>query len=152
MVHTTSGFAGGHTLNPTYTEVVSETTGHQEVVRVVYDTAKLTYPQVVDYFLHHVDPTDDGGQFCDRGDSYRPVIFTTTPDETAAAAEAIATLEAKKVLPGPVKVPVVAGSTFYAAEVYHQDFHEKSPARYLSYRAGCGRDRKVKQVWAGEAR
>ncbi len=150
VVHTTSGFAGGHTLNPTYMDVVSETTGHQEVVHVVYDTAKLSYAQVVDYFLHHVDPTDDGGQFCDRGDSYRAVIFAQTPEQKAVADAAIAAVEAKKVLPGPVKLPVKTGATFYAAELYHQDFHEKNPGRYLPYRMGCGRDLRVREVWRNE--
>jgi peptide-methionine (S)-S-oxide reductase len=152
VLHTTSGFAGGRTVNPTYMDVVSETTGHQEAVHVVYDTSKLSYDQVVDYFLHHVDPTDDGGQFCDRGDSYRPVIFAGSVAEAASAQAAIAAVEARHVLPGAVKVPVVSGAQFYAAELYHQDFHEKNPARYLPYRMGCGRDRKVKQVWGGEAR
>jgi methionine-S-sulfoxide reductase len=152
IVHTTSGFAGGRTANPTYMDVVTETTGHQEVVRVVYDTSRLSYGDVLDYFLHHVDPTDDGGQFCDRGDSYRPVIFAGNAAEKAAAEAAIASLDARGVLPGKVKVPVVTGATFYAAEVYHQDFHEKNPARYLPYRMGCGRDRTVKRVWGGEAR
>ncbi|MSQ00762.1 MAG: peptide-methionine (S)-S-oxide reductase [Myxococcales bacterium] len=150
VVHTTSGFAGGHTVNPTYMDVVSEKTGHQEAVHVVYDTAKLSYGQVVDYFIHHVDPTDDGGQFCDRGDSYRAVIFAQTPEQKRVADAAIAALEEKRVLPGPVKVPVKAGTTFYAAEVYHQDFHDKSPGRYLPYRMGCGRDLRVREVWRNE--
>ena len=152
IVHTTSGFAGGRSANPTYMEVVSETTGHQEVVHVVYEPAKLSYTALVDYFLRHVDPTDDGGQFCDRGDSYRPVIFAGNDAERAIAEGAIAAIEASKVLPGPIKVPVVTGKPFYAAEVYHQDFHEKNAGRYLSYRMGCGRDRKVAQVWSGAAK
>lgn len=152
VVHTTSGFAGGKTANPTYMEVVQETTGHQEAVHVVYDPAVLSYPALLEYYLHHVDPTDDGGQFCDRGDSYRPVIFVGNEAEKATAEAAIAAIGAKGVLPGPIVVPVVSGKPFYAAEVYHQDFHEKNPARYLPYRMGCGRDRKVAQVWSGEAR
>ncbi len=150
VVHTTSGFAGGHTLNPTYMDVVSETTGHQEVVHVVYDTAKLSYAKLVDYFLHHVDPTDDGGQFCDRGDSYRAVIFAQDAKQKVIADAAIAALEARKVLPGPVKLPVKTGATFYAAEVYHQDFRDKDPGRYLPYRMGCGRDLRVREVWRNE--
>lgn len=150
VVHTTSGFAGGHLANPTYLDVVRETTGHQEVVHVVYDTRKLSYAQLVDYFLHHVDPTDGGGQFCDRGDSYRPVIFAMDGEQARVADEAIAALEARAILPGPVKVPVVQGATFWPAERYHQDFHETNPGRYLPYRLGCGRDLKVREVWAKE--
>lgn len=147
VIHTTSGYAGGHVDHPTYLQVGGEGTGHQEVVRVVYDAGKLTYAQVLDYYLHHIDPTDGGGQFCDRGDSYRPVVFAQDAEQARVAREALAALDAKKVLPGPVQVPVVEGATFWAAEVYHQDFHEKDPGRYLPYRLGCGRDLKVAEVW-----
>ena len=149
VVHTTSGYAGGHVDAPTYLQVVTETTGHQEVVHVVYDTSRLTYAQVLDYFLHHVDPTDDGGQFCDRGDSYRAVVVPQDAEQARVAREALAALDARGVLPGKVVVPVVEGQRFWAAEVYHQDFHEKNPGRYLPYRMGCGRDLRVQQVWAG---
>lgn len=151
VVATTSGYAGGHTKNPTYIEVTGEDTGHQEVVRIVFDTKKLTYAQVVDYYFHHIDPTDGGGQFCDRGDSYRAVIFTENAEQTATATAAKSALEAKKVLPGPIVVPVVEAATFYAAEVYHQDFHEKNPSRYLPYRLGCRRDARVSEVWQAQA-
>lgn len=150
VVATTSGFAGGHTVNPTYADVTGEDTGHQEAVRVVFDTTKLTYAQLVVYYFHHVDPTDGGGQFCDRGDSYRPVIFVADASQKRAAAEVKATVEAGGVLSKPVVVPIVEGATFYAAEVYHQDFHEKNPGRYLSYRLGCGRDARVKSLWHAE--
>ena len=150
VVATTSGFAGGHLANPTYDDVTSETTGHKEAVRVVYDTSRLTYSQVVDYYFHHIDPTDDGGQFCDRGDSYTPVIFAGNAEEHRLAAQAEAAIEAKKVLDKPVVVPIVEGATFYAAEVYHQDFHEKNPGRYLPYRMGCGRDSRVREVWRND--
>ena len=151
VVATTSGYAGGHTKNPTYMDVTGEDTGHQEAVRVVFDTEKLSYAAVVDYYFHHIDPTDGGGQFCDRGDSYRPVIFAESAEQAATATAAKAALEAKKALPGPIVVPVVEGATFYAAEVYHQDFHEKNPSRYLPYRLGCRRDARVSEVWRAEA-
>jgi peptide-methionine (S)-S-oxide reductase len=150
VVATTSGYAGGRVPNPSYEDVNTETTGHKEAVRVVYDTSKLTYGQVLDYYFHHVDPTDDGGQFCDRGDSYRTAIFAQDDAQKREAEAAKAAIEAKKVLPGPIVTPVVTGAPFYAAEVYHQDFHDKNPARYLPYRTGCGRDARVAQVWGSK--
>ncbi len=147
VVATTSGFAGGHTKNPTYMDVTSESTGHQEAVRVVYDTSKLSYSDLVSYYFHHVDPTDDGGQFCDRGDSYRPVIFAADATQHAAAEAVKTEVQISGVLGAPVVVPIVDGATFYAAELYHQDFHEKNPSRYLPYRLGCGRDARVKALW-----
>lgn len=148
IVHTTSGYAGGHSPNPTYRDVTSETSGHKEVVRVVYDTSKLTYGQVLDYFWRHIDPTDDGGQFCDRGDSYRSVIYPLDEAQRAAAEASKKALDARGVLPGPVVTEVVPGAPFYAAENHHQDYHHTNPGRYLAYRKGCGRDAKVRAVWA----
>lgn len=150
VVATTSGYAGGHLANPTYLDVTSETTGHQEAVRVVYDTTKLTYDQVLHYYWRHVDPTDDGGQFCDRGDSYRPVIFYADDKQKAAADASKAALEKSGVLGKPVVVPVQKLDTFWPAENYHQDFHEENPGRYLPYRMGCGRDATVARVWQNE--
>jgi peptide-methionine (S)-S-oxide reductase len=147
VVSTTSGFAGGHTANPTYADVTSETTGYQEAVRVVYDTSKLTYSDLVRHYFHHIDPTDDGGQFCDRGDSYRPVIFAADATQHHDAEAVKTEIDKSGVLKAPVVVPIVEGATFYAAEVYHQDFHEKDPSRYLPYRMGCGRDARVKALW-----
>ncbi|MFN7143177.1 MAG: peptide-methionine (S)-S-oxide reductase MsrA [Myxococcota bacterium] len=150
VVHTTSGYAGGHVANPTYVQVTAETSGHKEVVRVVYDTAKLSYAQVLDYYWRHVDPTDGGGQFCDRGDSYETAVFVATEEERAAAEASKAAIDARKLLPGPIVTPIVPLDTFWPAEVYHQDFHEKNPGRYLPYRMGCGRDIRVGEVWSAE--
>lgn len=149
VIATTSGYAGGKVPNPTYTMVGTETTGHRESVRVVYDTSKLNYSQVLDWYWHHVDPTDDGGQFCDRGDSYRPAVFYLDDAQKQAAEASKAAIDAQHILPGPVAVQILPAGTFYAAEVYHQDYHLKNPARYEPYRMGCGRDRRVKTVWGG---
>lgn len=151
IVETTSGYAGGHLANPRYEDVTTETTGHREAVRVVYDTTKLNYNQVLDWFWHHVDPTDGGGQFCDRGESYGTAIFVADDTQRQLAEASKKALEDKAVLPGPIVTPVLGPVPFYAAEVYHQDFHDKSPARYQSYRLGCGRDAKVKEIWAKDA-
>ena len=150
IVHTTSGYAGGHLKNPTYGDVTSETSGHLEAVRVVYDTSKLTYDQVLDYYWHHVDPLDVGGQFCDRGESYTTAVFTLDATQKAAAEANKQALDARKVLASPIRTPIIPIDTFWAGEVYHQDFHEKNPGRYLPYRMGCGRDLKVAAVWANE--
>jgi peptide-methionine (S)-S-oxide reductase len=147
VIHTTSGYAGGRLANPTYLDVTSETTGHKEVVRVVYDTSKLTYSQVLDYFWRHVDPTDDGGQFCDRGDSYETAIYAVDDAQLQAAKASKEALEARRILPGPIVTPIEKLDRFWPAEVYHQDFHEKNPGRYLPYRMGCGRDLRVAEVW-----
>jgi len=145
VVATTSGFAGGHVPNPTYEQVCTETTGHAEAVRVVYDTTKLSYEQVLDWYWHHVDPTDPGGQFCDRGDSYRTSIFPL--DETQQKAAEASKSEIQGKLGKLIVTPIVPGQTFYAAENYHQDFHDKNPARYQPYRLGCGRDARVHELW-----
>lgn len=150
VIATTSGYAGGKIPNPTYAIVSGEQSGHQEVVRVVFDTGKLTYSALLTYYFHHIDPTDGGGQFCDRGDSYRPVIFAADAAQAKVATAAKADLDGRKVLPGPVVVPIVEGATFYAAEVFHQDYHTINPSRYLSYRTGCRRDARVREVWLGQ--
>lgn len=150
IVHTTSGYAGGHLANPTYSDVTSETSGHKEVVRVVYDTRVLTYDQVLDYFWHHIDPIDTGGQFCDRGDSYESAVYTADDAQKTAAFASKAALDGRKVLASAIATPILPLERFYAAENYHQDFHEKNPGRYLSYRLGCGRDLRVAEVWANE--
>jgi peptide-methionine (S)-S-oxide reductase len=147
VVHTTSGYAGGHTEHPTYDDVNTETTGHKEAVRVVYDTSKLDYAKVLDWYWHHVDPTDDGGQFCDRGDSYRTAIFPVDDEQKRIAEESKAAIDASGALPSKIVTPIVPGATFWPAEEYHQDFHDKDPGRYLPYRRGCGRDARVKELW-----
>lgn len=149
VVATTSGYAGGHLKNPTYGDVTSETTGHAEAVRVVYDTSKLTYEQVLDWYWHHVDPTDAGGQFCDRGDSYRSELYYADDAQKQTAEASKAKLDATGTLPGPIRTKVVALDAFWPAEVYHQDFHLTNPGRYEPYRWGCGRDARVKLVWSG---
>jgi len=150
VISTTSGFAGGKTQNPTYAQVSSHTTDQIESVYVVYDTSKTSYDALLDYFWHHIDPTDSGGQFCDRGETYRPAVLYLDETQHKAADASKAALEAKKVLPGPVVAEVSPAIRFWPAEEYHQDFHDKESAHYLMYRTGCGRDAKVRQIWAKE--
>lgn len=147
VVSTTSGYAGGSVDKPNYTQVGMGLTGHAEALRIVYDTKKLSYEKVLDYFWHHVDPTDAGGQFCDRGSQYRSAIFAQDDAQKAAADKSKADLVASGVIASPIVTEVVLDTKFWAAEVYHQDFYKKDPERYNSYRMGCGRDKRVKEVW-----
>lgn len=145
VLATTSGYTGGHLKNPTYRDVTSETSGHLEAVEVRYDPAKVAYADLARFFFRHIDPTDAGGQFCDRGESYTTALFVASPAERAAAEGA------KKNAAAALKKPVVTAvrdlTVFYPAEDYHQDYYKKNPARYQYYRAACGRDRRVKQLW-----
>ncbi|MBJ3774741.1 peptide-methionine (S)-S-oxide reductase MsrA [Acuticoccus mangrovi] len=145
VTDTVSGFTGGRLANPTYKDVAYSDTGHYEAVKVTYDPAKVSYRALADYFFHHVDPTDAGGQFCDRGDSYRTAIFVDGPEQRAAAEAAKAA--ANDALKGAVVTPVVDATPFYPAEDYHQDYYLKNPLRYRYYRWNCGRDARVEEVW-----
>lgn len=147
VVSTTSGYTGGHVKNPSYRDVTSETSGHREAVEIGYDPARVSYAALVEYFFRHIDPTDAGGQFCDRGESYTTAIFVASPEERAVAEKAKAAAQAT--LKKPVATAILDRAAFYKAEDYHQDFYRKSPARYEYYRAACGRDRRVKQLWGG---
>lgn len=147
VASTTSGYTGGHVKNPSYRDVTAETSGHREAVEVAYDPAKVTYAALVDYFFRHIDPTDSGGQFCDRGESYTTAIFVATPAERSVAEKAKAA--AQTALKKPIATAILDRAVFYKAEEYHQDYYRKNPARYAYYRAACGRDRRVMQVWGG---
>lgn len=142
-----SGYTGGHVRNPSYQDVITETTGHYESVRVLYDPSRTSYRELADYFLHHIDPTDDRGQICDRGPSYRTAIFVSNAAERQAAEAAIA--EAETELAREVVTQILPRQQFYDAEAYHQDFAARNPQRYERYRQGCGRDRRLAQVWGG---
>ena len=143
----TSGYAGGRVKNPSYEQVSSGGTGHAEAVQVAYDPSRVSYEQLVEVFWRNVDPTDAGGQFCDRGNQYRTAIFYEGDSQKLAAQESKRALDASAVLGKPVVTEVVALEAFYPAEGYHQDFYKKDPGRYHSYRAGCGRDRRLEQLW-----
>lgn len=148
VVDAVSGYSGGTIPNPMYENYHDEIVGqtpHVEVVEVTYNPAKVSYGAVLDYYLRHIDPTDGGGQFCDRGAAYRPVIFTATAAEAAVAATTLKEVATK--LGKPVAVEVLPATRFWVAEGYHQRYAEKNPARYALYRWNCGRDAKVKSVW-----
>ena len=148
---TTSGYAGGKQKNPTYEQVSSGSTGHAESLQVAYDPARVRYEQLLEVYWHNVDPSDGGGQFCDRGNQYRPAIFYDGEAQKQAALDAKRALEASGRLGKPVVVQVVPLEAFYPAEDYHQDFYKKNPVRYRMYRSGCGRDRRLAQLWGKDA-
>jgi peptide methionine sulfoxide reductase msrA/msrB len=149
---TTSGYAGGGAKNPTYELVSTGQTGHAESVRVGYDPTRVTYAQLVEVYWRNVDPMDGGGQFCDRGSQYRPAIFFQTEDEKQAALTSKKALEASGRLPRPIVVQIVPlQDSFFPAEDYHQGFCKKNALRYKTYRLGCGRDRRLDEIWGREA-
>ena len=151
VISTVSGYTGGTVENPTYRQVTSGDTGHYEAVEVTYDPAKVTYDELVDYYLHTIDPTDERGQFCDKGSSYRSAVFVETGDQREAVEAEIEEIEESGVLPGPVVTSVLDESTFWKAEDYHQNYYKTTPVKYRFYRQGCGRDARLKELWGDEA-
>jgi len=145
----TSGYAGGQVRNPTYEQVSSGSTGHAEAVQVLYDPKRITYARLLDVFWHNIDPLDKNGQFCDKGSQYRSAIFYGNDEERAQAEQSKQVVEQR--LGRPVATEIVPAGAFYPAEEYHQDFYRKNPGRYQSYRQGCGRDRRLKELWGDEA-
>lgn len=139
------GYAGGARPNPTY----QNHEGHLEAVKVTYDPAKISYAKLVDGFFHNIDPTDAGGQICDRGPSYQTAVFVTDEEETRTAQQVKADIA--KTLGKPVATRVLTGGKFWMGEAYHQDYAKKNPGSYNAYRIGCGRDRALKAVWGSAA-
>ncbi len=147
VVEVISGYTGGSQENPTYKQVSSGKTGYYEAVQVLYDPEKITYTELLEVFWRHVDPTDDAGQFVDRGPQYRTAIFYHDEKQKALAEESKAKIEKSNVFKRPMVTPIIPLRTFYRAEEYHQDFYEKKPIRYKSYRSGSGRDRFIEKTW-----
>ena len=149
VVSTVSGYTGGKTENPTYKQVTAGGTGHYEAVEITYDPAKVSYEALLTAFWHSVDPTDGGGQFCDRGQSYETAVFAANEKERRLAEAS--RKAAQKRVDNPIVTPILAAAPFYAAEDYHQDYYKKNPLRYNYYRWGCGRNNRVKEVWGEHA-
>ncbi len=145
VLETTSGYTGGRTAKPTYEEVSAGGTGHTESLKVTYDPAKVTYERLLQQYWHNVDAVDGGGQFCDRGNQYRPAIFYGSPEEQRQA-EASKTQVAAQ-LGKPVAVQIVPAGPFYPAEKYHQDYYKKNPVRYKFYKWNCGRAQRLEELW-----
>lgn len=161
VIEAESGFTGGTVANPSYKQVTGGGTGHFEAVRLTFDPTQVSRAQLLHLFLRSIDPTDAGGQFCDRGESYRTAIFVTDPAEKQVAESAIA--EARSDLGQEIVTPVLEAQTFYAAEAYHQDYYKsgdivltrfgpRTKAKaYELYRDACGRDARVKELWGKDA-
>jgi peptide methionine sulfoxide reductase msrA/msrB len=143
-----SGYTGGHVANPTYEQVSSGVTGHVEAVKVVYDPDKVTYEKLLEVFWRHVDPTDGGGQFVDRGSQYRSVIFYANDEEHRLAEASKKTLAASGHFQEPIVTDILPLGTFYPAEDYHQDYYKRNPIRYHWYRYRSGRDQFLEKAWA----
>lgn len=151
VLKTTSGYIGGETPNPTYKIVSAGSSGHLEAVEIVFDPDKVSYAKLLDIFWRSVDPTDDGGQFCDRGESYKTAIFATSDAQKSTAETSKAALDASGLLTDPVVTPIRTATKFYPAEDYHQNYAEINPIRYSFYRFNCGRDAKVEELWGDQA-
>lgn len=148
VISVTSGYTGGLTRNPTYEEVGSGITGHAESVEVLYDASQTSYAKLLEIFWHNVDPTQANGQFCDHGTQYRSAIFYHDSGQKKLALESRARLKREKQRwSGKVVTQIVPATKFYPAEDYHQDFYKKDPEQYHAYREGCGRDRKLMELW-----
>lgn len=161
VIEAVSGYTGGTTPNPTYSQVTSGGTGHYEAVQITFDPARVSRETLLNLFFRSVDPTDAGGQFCDRGDSYRTAIFVSNTGEKALAERSKA--EAQRALSQAIVTPVLPLGSFYPAEAYHQDYYKGKklvftrfgPKRqlnaYKAYRKACGRDARVRQLWGSAA-
>ncbi|MDJ1464254.1 peptide-methionine (S)-S-oxide reductase MsrA [Nitratireductor sp. GZWM139] len=159
VLDTVSGYAGGRTENPTYRNYASG--GHREVVKIDFDDAQVSYDRLLEIFFRSVDPTDAGGQFCDRGESYSTAVYALSDKQKASAEKAKE--EANAALGGTVVTPVLGAATFWPAEDYHQNYYQsderilsrfglvKKKDAYKGYRKGCGRDARVQQVWGDAA-
>ncbi len=148
VVDTVSGYAGGRTDNPTYRN--HSAGGHLEVVKVSFDAAQVSFEELVEYFFRHIDPTDAGGQFCDRGNSYTTAVFAQDDAQAEIARAEKAAIEGSGLLDKPVVTAIREVSEFYPAEDYHQDYYLKQPAKYRFYRKACGRDARIDEVWGEE--
>jgi peptide-methionine (S)-S-oxide reductase len=146
VISTTSGFIGGTVANPSYQQVTTGTTGHTEAVEIVFDSAKVSYQQLLDVFWRNHDPLAKDRQFCDRGNMYRPGIFFHS-EQQRTLAEAAKKQAQSRFAPRVVHTEITKASTFYKAEDYHQDYHEKNPVRYKLYRFNCGRDQRLEELW-----
>ncbi len=149
VVNAVSGYAGGREPHPTYEEVSTERTGYLESVQVTFDPSRISYAQLLDRYWRLTDPTDGGGQACDRGSSYRPAIFVNSPEQFRIAERSKAALAT-----GPLRGRLIATAIrpampFWPAEAYHQHYAERNPLAYGAYRIGCGRDGVLKALWGG---
>ena len=149
VISAESGYTAGQTVKPSYEQVSTGGTGHTEAVRVVYDPAKVSYPQLLEYFWRSIDPTVKDKQFCDSGTQYRSGIYFQNEAERKAAEDSLSAL-LKEGKIKQVYTEIEPAKMFYPAEEYHQDYYKKNPVRYAYYRKSCGRDARLEQIWGGK--
>ena len=147
VLTTTPGYMGGMSRKPTYDEVAEGKSGHIEVVQVTFDRNKVSYQMLLDYYWRTADVVDGRGQFCDRGNQYRPVIFTHDAEQAGLAKAGRDALDASRRFDKPVAVEIRKASDFTKAEPEHQNFHTQRPFWYFYYRRGCGRDKRLDRLW-----
>jgi peptide-methionine (S)-S-oxide reductase len=147
VLSTTSGYTAGHKDNPTYKEVSSGSTGHTEAIQITFDPEKITYAELLDVFWKNIDPVAVNHQFCDYGTQYRSGIYYLNEQQEKAAKQSLQQLKKTKPFAGKITTEVLAASTFYPAEDYHQDYYQKNPLRYKFYRYSCGRDKRLDELW-----
>jgi len=147
VLKTISGYAGGSELNPNYEQVSSGSTGHLEVIRVEYDPNQVSYEELLDIYWKNVDPTDDGGQFVDRGPQYATAIFYHDDNQKSLAEKSKKALSESGRFQKPIITPIRKLESFYPAEDYHQDYYQKNPIRYKFYRYNSGRDNFLDKKW-----
>jgi peptide methionine sulfoxide reductase msrA/msrB len=150
VIEVISGYTGGEDPNPTYEKVSSGKTGHVEAVQVIYDPDRISYKELLDVFWRHVDPTDDGGQFVDRGSQYRTAVFYQEKEQKTQAEASREELDKSGRFNKPVVTPILKAGPFYPAEDYHQGYHETHGIRYKLYRSSSGRDAFLKKIWTDE--
>ena len=140
-----AGYTGGPGAHPTYSDYGAK--GHTEAVEITFDPDKITYQQLLDVYWRQVDPTDGGGQFCDRGFEYKPAIYFVNEQQQILAQQAKDVLQKSGRFQKPLAVEIIAATIFYPAEEYHQDYYRKNPLKYKFYRFNCGRDQRLEKVW-----
>jgi peptide-methionine (S)-S-oxide reductase len=151
IVAVISGFSGGKEPHPTYDEVSAGRTGHMESVEVVYHPGEISYDRLLEIYWHNIDPTQGDGQFCDRGAQYRSAIFVRDANDRKLAERSKSSIEKTKALRAPIVTRILPFTGFWPAEEYHQDYFRKNPDDYHRYREGCGRDRRLNELWGAKA-
>ncbi len=148
VISTTSGYTAGHKKNPTYKEVSAGGSGHTEAMQVIFNPEKISYAELLEVFWKNIDPVAEDRQFCDSGTQYRSGIYYLNKAQEMAAKQSLQQLEKSRAFTGTIATEIVAASTFYPAEDYHQDYYLKNPVRYKFYRYRCGRDQRLEELWS----
>lgn len=151
VISVTVGYSGGELKNPTYEQVSAGGTGHAESIQIAFDPSRVSYTKLLDIYWHNIDPTVKDRQFCDVGHQYRSAIFFHNEEQRKLATQSKEALEKSKPFSGPIVTEIVPAGEFYKAEEYHQHYYKKNPLRYTFYRTGCGRDRRLKELWGSGA-